>query len=233
MQPFHTEEYRGFTIELVPDEYPHDGPRDWDNLGTMVCWHSRHNLGDSHNYDPREFGPRFVARKFGEQSIILPLYLYEHSGLQMSIGSFNDRWDSGQVGFIFVSEDKIKEEYGDLSEEHRKRARKVLESEVTVYDNFLSGYVYGYVAKNGKGDVVDSCWGYYGDADKEYALQSARNHIDWRLDQKEVDYAEVEARYHWTCPICESGNELPVELERVVECPSCSQVFKRRMKENV
>lgn len=33
-----------------------ESPREWDNLGTMICWHSRYNLGDDHNYsDTREF----------------------------------------------------------------------------------------------------------------------------------------------------------------------------------
>ena len=27
------------------------GPRDWDNLGTMVCWHSRYDLGDEQRRD--------------------------------------------------------------------------------------------------------------------------------------------------------------------------------------
>lgn len=32
-----------------------ESPREWDNLGTMICWHSRYNLGDDHNYsDTRE-----------------------------------------------------------------------------------------------------------------------------------------------------------------------------------
>ena len=33
---------------------------------------------------------------------ILPLYLYDHSGLTMSTNDFGDRWDSGCVGFIYM-----------------------------------------------------------------------------------------------------------------------------------
>ena len=33
-----------------------DDPRSWDNIGTMVCFHSRYNLGDKHYYGyPAEF----------------------------------------------------------------------------------------------------------------------------------------------------------------------------------
>lgn len=47
---------------------------------------------------------------------VLPLWLYDHSGLAISCGSrvypFNDRWDSGQIGWIFVPKDKIMSEVG-------------------------------------------------------------------------------------------------------------------------
>ena len=34
-------------IELDPEP---PNPREWDNLGTMVCLHQRHSLGDPHHY---------------------------------------------------------------------------------------------------------------------------------------------------------------------------------------
>jgi hypothetical protein len=39
-------EYKGYKIKIVFDEDIWS-PRDWDNLGTMVCWHRRYKLGDS------------------------------------------------------------------------------------------------------------------------------------------------------------------------------------------
>lgn len=42
-----------YTIFIYPDEYP-DNPRDWDNTGTMVCFHSRYNLGDKHEYTGKD-----------------------------------------------------------------------------------------------------------------------------------------------------------------------------------
>lgn len=41
---------------------------------------------------------------------MMPLYLMDHSGLAMQTESFHDPWDSGQVGWIYVSkEDALKE----------------------------------------------------------------------------------------------------------------------------
>lgn len=39
------EKYRGYTIEIYPDEFAPE-PRDDDNLGVLVCWHRRFDLGD-------------------------------------------------------------------------------------------------------------------------------------------------------------------------------------------
>ncbi len=45
MNTYHEEEYRGCTIRLEYDRGA-ESPRDWCNVGTMVCWHRRYNLGD-------------------------------------------------------------------------------------------------------------------------------------------------------------------------------------------
>jgi hypothetical protein len=39
------------TVKIYQDDCHDDSPRDWDNAGTMVCWHGRYNLGDE---QPRE-----------------------------------------------------------------------------------------------------------------------------------------------------------------------------------
>ena len=49
-----------------------------------------------------------MQKVISEKYLMLPLYLYDHSGLAMSTESFSGRaphaeWDSGQVGWIYVS----------------------------------------------------------------------------------------------------------------------------------
>ena len=53
---------------------------------------------------------------------ILPLYLYDHSGLAMSTGSFLGRalhaeWDSGQVGFIYMDKNTALENLAGIGDE--------------------------------------------------------------------------------------------------------------------
>lgn len=119
-----------------------------------------------------------------EHYYILPLYLYDHSGISMSTGSFGCPWDSGQVGYMFVTKEKARAEWGThnmlpimedgvckgyTQGEPRTDADyyKLLEGEVETYDQYLTGDVYGYIVEelDEDGDVVeehDSCWGFYG-----------------------------------------------------------------------
>lgn len=45
-----------YTLLVSDDELPLNPREDYDNLGTMVCWHRQYNLGDGHTYDdPADF----------------------------------------------------------------------------------------------------------------------------------------------------------------------------------
>lgn len=78
--------------------------------------------------------------------IMLPLYLYDHSGITMSTSSFSCRWDSGQVGFIYVSKETVRKEYGwsRFTKDRVERIEAYLKGEVETYDHYLTGEVYGY-----------------------------------------------------------------------------------------
>jgi len=149
-------------------------PREWDNLGTMVCWHPRYNLGDEQisQDDAQEYVNKFFNKK---KYLTLPLYLYNHSGITMNTCGFSCQWDSGMVGFIYISYEKIQSEYGSMNTEQINKVREYLINEVKVYDQFLTGDVYGYIISNDENDHIDSCWGFYG---YDYCLNEAKAYID-------------------------------------------------------
>jgi hypothetical protein len=163
-------------------------PRDNDNLGTMVCWHNRYSLGDEHSYsEPRSFVEDLVYDftdleqdeieemddedlivLLKEHIVILPLYLYDHSGITMNTSGFSCAWDSGQIGWIYVEKSEAKKWLG-VSE--TQAFINALKSEVEVYDQYLTGDVYGVVLEEKKKcdccenvdiQVIESCWGFYG-----------------------------------------------------------------------
>jgi len=93
---------------------------------------------------------------------LLPLYLYDHSGITMSSSPFSCPWDSGQVGWIYADRQMIEKEYDVLTPETFAKAEKLLESEVKCYDYYLTNQCYGYQLY--EHDVeTDSCWGFLGD----------------------------------------------------------------------
>ena len=105
--------------------------------------------------------------------IALPLYLYDHSGITMSTSPFSCRWDSGQVGFIYVTCERVRKEYGwkRITKARRDKILTYLNGEVQTYDQYLTGDVYGFIISDEDGDEVDSCWGCYG---RDYCEQEAQ-----------------------------------------------------------
>lgn len=178
--------YKGYKIKIEPDENP-ESPREWDNLGVMVCFHKGYNLGDKQNeYDHNAFESwdqlkdEIIYRE--DTALILPLYLYDHSGISISVGSFIGRaqhaeWDSGLVGFIYATKEAVKKEYGvkRLTKKILEQAEKLLRGEVETYDQFLTGDVYGYIVEKDN-KHLDSCWGFYGE---DTAIEEAKGVIEW------------------------------------------------------
>ena len=130
-------------VKIYIDEDPED-PRSWDNVGTMVCFHKRYNLGDKHNIKHDNFSDWSEMRAGIEANsgpcAILPLYLYDHSGLTMNTTGFSCPFDSGQVGFIYCSEARALNEGIEFN-----KLEERLVGEVAVYDQYLRGELYGYV----------------------------------------------------------------------------------------
>lgn len=170
MNQIETIEYRSQTIEIWRDDDPWN-PREWDNLGTMLCVHPRYKLGDKQGTEEEIEEITHSARY-----LYLPLYLYDHSGITMNTTGFSCPWDSGMVGIIYVEKKKVREEYGFLSDKTIKQVYQILRSEVETYDYYLTGQVYGYTTS-----VDDSCWGFYGDEGYKNAIEEAKNIIDYSI----------------------------------------------------
>lgn len=174
-----TIELAGYTASLYRDESP-ESPRAWDNLGTMACFHRRYNLGDPPEMEIEEIE---AGLESGEL-IGLPLYLYDHGGITMRTGPFSDPWDSGRVGYIYVHKTDALKEWGRkrLSPYLRRKVLEVLNGEVQVYDEFITGQVYGYVVTGPDGEHRDSCWGFFG---LEYAIDEARRVLTYEVQRSE------------------------------------------------
>ena len=191
--------YKGYKIKLTPDDSP-ESPREWSNLGTMVSWHTRCTIGDYSVGHSRQHktgtiyfdDPRELAEYCHRQDVFsLPVYLYEHSGQTVKTTPFYDPWDSGQVGFVFVSNDRIREEYSvkRISKQLREKVARILVQEVETYNQWLTGDVWGYEIFEPdnedleSADSVDSCWGYYG---SDYCLKQAQDGVDILIESNQA-----------------------------------------------
>jgi len=178
-----------YKIEVIPDDSPFD-PRGDDNLGTMICFHGRYNLGDKHDYNSDDYDSwnemKRAVIKNEKVGVILPLYLYDHSGITMNTTGFSCRWDSGQVGFIFISKEKIRKEFEwkRLTKKRLEKIKEYLIGEVKTYDQYLTGDVYGYrITDTETDEELDSCWGFFGDED--YCMTDAESVVEYMIKKDE------------------------------------------------
>lgn len=228
-EAIYTENYKGLTINIYHDTMP-DNPRNWDNFGHMTCWHPRYSLGDEHSYTVEEFGVEILART---DILYLPLYLYDHSGITISSGKFASAWDSGQVGYTWISYDEIAQEYGNLSPETMERAKKLLEAEVKTYDDFLTGRAYGYAVLDANGEVLNSCWGFYESDDADpyngsgCVVEAAREGAEMVANGSGQ---EISLELSFTCPVCAQRNLIDNDKDpRLVMCDNCNNQFPVRV----
>jgi hypothetical protein len=165
-----------FELEIFNDESP-ESPREWDNITTMICFHKRYNVGDKTDYKSSDFDSWDELKEQIESDnkvlMIKPLYMYDHSGITISTSSFNDRWDSGQIGWVFITEKQYNYICGKDVEYTDEKLECIINSEVHNYDQYLTGEVYGYTIYeietcslgHEHRNVVESCGGYYDEGD--------------------------------------------------------------------
>jgi len=171
------EEYKGVKFEVVIDE-DNESPRDWDNLGTIVCAHRKYNIGDeqARNIENYFSWEKWFKGEIGNDVIALPVYLYDHSGQTISTTPFSCSWDSGQIGYIYVSKEKVRKEYNvkKISKKTKEKVLDILLSEIEIYDKYIKGEIYLYNINEGE----EICGGFYSEND---AVEAAKEQIDCKV----------------------------------------------------
>jgi len=170
MNTVETYEHDGVQVNIYYDDDGNEwnNPRNSEcNLTTMVCWHPNYVLGDEQFTDgdgrgavETAFEPDHVrdmetlGRYLGimrKAVCILPLYLYDHSGISISAGynpmTFDSQgWDTTIVGFVYTTHERITELCGDGAEYHSDEwIIEQVRNDVKHYDSYLRGECYGYI----------------------------------------------------------------------------------------
>ena len=133
--------------------------------------------------------------KTGEVAM-LPISMYEHSGISLWLGSKDghpdSRWDCSSIGFAYIEKATAEEEMPQriLSEgnntDWKQWAYDIMEDEMKTYDQYVSGEVYGYMIEDEDGEEASDsnlcgCWDYY---DREHLLEDAKGDIDRYIEKK-------------------------------------------------
>ena len=210
MSIFKTKNYRGYRIKVEVEQdqalLEHYNPRKQTTLGTMACSHGSYELGDwqiSKHVIREHSNWREIAdwlEDTRDATNLIPLYLYDHSGITMQTGPFRSRWDSGQVGYIYTTEEDIEkykegfESMDGLSAEDLD-VNERLEEEVKLYDHFISGEVFRYAIEGERGRQVDSCSGFLGmDWEENGLMERARGAVDREIkNRKETRWEKLKA----------------------------------------
>ena len=136
----------------------------------MICFHRKYRLGDEHSF----LSVGSLEEEINKKGVIvLPLYLYDHSGITMRTTPFSCRWDSGQVGYIYVTREEILKCFSvkRVTKKLKESIKKELEQEVKSYDYYIRGEVYRFIleretfckhCKETATEEIDSCCGFYG-----------------------------------------------------------------------
>ena len=109
------------------------------------------------------------------QAVSLPVYLLDHSGVSIRTTPFGDMLDSGRIGVIFATKERVVETFCDFSAESIAKAKATLQAEIETYDKYLRGEVYFYEILDGE-ETLDSCGGMY--ESEEALLTLCRSTVD-------------------------------------------------------
>lgn len=127
-----------------------------------------------------------VWKWIDENLVILTVYGYEHGNIMLNTKGFNCRFDSGQVGYIYVTKEDIKSEYGisKLTDEYIEKAKNVLNREIKEFSEYIQGNVYSYTVYDQNNEIYDI-------ADMFYDLDECRDEAILTAEEGNTEYLKM------------------------------------------
>jgi len=157
-----------------------ESPREWDNLGYFITCDSKHNSPDinqdikriiqstcdealSQEMHIKMIKAGMKAENLGKVLAIYPVTKYEHGNVSYRLGTVHG-FDSSNNSFYIVTK-----ESADLIGAEAKDFEKIIKAEIETYNKWVNGEIYGFTLYDDKGEVEESCGGFYAIEDiREY-----------------------------------------------------------------
>ncbi len=167
-------EPRAVKVIIERDSDPTD-PREGEPFGRIIHWHRRYNMGFRTDKIDREAADDWLR----DAAVKLPIYMYDHGGVSLATTPFGCNFDSGQVGWVYVNHQDIRDGKVTLAQ-----AEEILRKEIKLQDQYIKGEVYGVRIVDEDGEDMDSVWGFYGDDWKDNGIMDhvpahLRDTKDW------------------------------------------------------
>ena len=199
MEAVETKRIGKYLIKVVQDEQA-DSPDEWKNDDAFVVYDHRQFSVSRKGFEPRDIFDHIQAGgKLYDGYHVFVLYAYIHSGVVLSVGDHNfpdARWDVSSTGFVLVKRTKG-------WSWKRAKALEIAKSITEEWNQYLCGDVYGYKIFDMTGidkddddlesdEMVDSCWGFYGD--HENCMTEAVSVVESLIEQDKHGQLELDIK---------------------------------------
>lgn len=183
----------GLIFRVVEDQHPINPMKEHDNIGILACFHKKYDFTDKNvpfkfeDFLSWEEMEEYINKEL-KALICKTVFLMDHSGLSVKTKPFNDSWDSGRIGFVYVTKEKLithglLKEGEEMTEELKENLPNYIEGQIETWNDYLTGNVWGYqLVKKEKcnlghehEEVIDSCWGFYGDVEQSGIFENIPN----------------------------------------------------------
>ena len=151
-----------------------ENPRESEcKIGHFSFAHRRYDLGDddcrfnTYDYDGWDEVKEMLIQEHGAY-LLLEVSMIDHSDQRIYVGAPSCPWDSGQIGFAWMTKAEIIKLCGKLDEE---KAAEILTAEVERYNNWRNGDVYEAEILDEDGEIIDSFGGFTSE-------EEAKNYVE-------------------------------------------------------
>ena len=201
---YSTEDYKGFEIEIIYDDFPSNPLEDWDHLGTFAFTGSNYRQygkkADGYNdridmlYGIADLS--YTEEEWYEWACAYKNGFDPEEYLLSKIAEHSFYYDDHDL-FMYVSKDDVRKEWSvksRISSKVKGHVMSNLKETIEVAKAWADGEVFGYKIEDI--EPYDSCWGFYGtDFEDNGLMEYAKNAIDCHIADEEKKELEAKHRH--------------------------------------
>jgi hypothetical protein len=177
-----------------PEEFMREKLIDWYH--TYLTSNRKFKAQDYHDYccTVEDMNMAELTVEFEKHHVSVPLFFLDHSSQHIKAGSKGsgwDSWDSGCVGFMYMTQDQVFDHFGfnakRLNKKLREEAIQHMITEVEDYNTYLQQEVYRYRIMDGDEVWYEGEGGWFGDDGIKELTQEAM----WKIDKPKCDQCKL------------------------------------------